>query len=82
MLSIEFDFPWDNSRRICKIVDVSKGSGGYQVLIDNYYNGEIRKIGGEWVGYLNQRSDLTSDDVQFIGGLIDTAIVARYLPEQ
>jgi hypothetical protein len=71
MNTIEFTIPWDNGRKTVKIVDVGSGSGGYQVLMDNYYNGDILFKGNEWVGLLNPKSELSIDDVQFLGSLVD-----------
>lgn len=73
MQGLEFDFPWDNGRRVCTLVDVAQGAGGYHILIDNYYKGNIRKIDGQWVGFLNNWKELCLDDIQFLGGLIDEA---------
>ena len=56
------------------VVNVSSGSGGYQVLIGNYYQGDIfKQPDGAWCGHTNKNSVLTIDDIQAIGELIEAA---------
>jgi len=46
-----------------KLSSNNSGGGGYQILIDNYYHGEIVKADGEWKAHLNDRSFLTGDEI-------------------
>lgn len=56
-----------------KAVKISQphGGGDYQVLINNYLQGTIVKHGDNWIGHLNARSVLTSDDIAILGEMID-----------
>jgi hypothetical protein len=68
MDSIEFDAPFGDKTRHVKLSSNS-GGDGYQILIDNYYHGVIRKVNGQWRAHLNDKSELTGDD---IAALIET----------
>ena len=61
MNSIEFDAPFGDKPRHIKLS--SDNTGGYQILIDNYYHGKIIKVNGEWRAHLNDKSDLTGDNI-------------------
>jgi len=43
----------------------------WQVFTANYYEGILVKRNGEWFGNLNSKSELTVDDVQILGAIID-----------
>jgi hypothetical protein len=43
MKTIEFEAQFGNKNTHIKLVSNDHGGGGYQVLIDNYYHGEIVK---------------------------------------
>jgi hypothetical protein len=73
MESIEFDANYGGVIKKVKINDVHKGSGGYQILIDNYYQGDIFFKDGQWKAQLNAKSQLTSDDILILGEKIEEA---------
>jgi hypothetical protein len=58
-----------------KLVDISlvKGASGisYHILIDNYSQGSIDLVGGEWVPHLNSNAILTGDDVTVIISMLE-----------
>jgi hypothetical protein len=57
------------------------GSGdGYHVYIDKLYNGTVVKIRGEWVGHLNENSDLITADFEILGDIIDAHLGGYLLP--
>jgi hypothetical protein len=70
MQPIEFH---DTTGRHIKLIQPS-GAEGWQIMIDNFYNGILFKRNGEWVAYLAPGSDLTADDVQVLGERIDENI--------
>ena len=71
MVSIEFDAAYGNDRKMVVIRQLSGSGNIYQVFIGNYYDGMLVKLNGEWVAHLNLKSDLTSDDIQLLGDIID-----------
>ena len=66
---------------ITKEIEVSEvfgnWNGGCYVYIDRYYNGKITLIDGEWRPNLHPECELTMDDVQILGTLIDDAPAGR-----
>jgi hypothetical protein len=62
--SIEFDAPFGDKTRHIKLS--ANGTGGYQILIDKYYHGEIVKVNGEWKAHLNGKSFLTGDEITIL----------------
>ena len=50
------------------------GDISYQVHINNYFQGTVKKQGGEWKAHLNQKSQLTIDDIQIIGDIIEVNV--------
>jgi hypothetical protein len=71
MVSIEFDAAYGNDRKMVVIRQLSGSGKIYQVFIGNYYEGTIVKLNGEWAAHLNLKSDLTADDIQLLGDIID-----------
>lgn len=71
MVGIEFDAAYGNDRKMVVIRQLSGLGNIYQVFIGNYYEGTIVKLNGEWVAHLNLKSDLTADDIQLLGDIID-----------
>lgn len=72
MNAIEFTATFGRVRKTVKLREPSGGAGGYQLFIDDFYQGMIVKIKGEWVGHLNPASQLTGDDIMAIGEIIDS----------
>ena len=73
MKDIEFMAAFGDDRKRVRISRPQGSSSGYQVFIANYYQGIIVKLNNEWVGHLNARSELTSDDILILGDIIDNA---------
>ncbi|ASU34433.1 hypothetical protein [Mucilaginibacter xinganensis] len=70
MERISFSASFGDEIKQVTIIDVNKGSGGYQLLIDKYYYGDIIKVNGEW--HLHSSTNLlTLDDIQAIGEIIE-----------
>ena len=57
---------------IGRLVMVNPNSKGdnYHIFIDNDYQGNVVKQKGQWVGNLEQNSDLTIDEVYLLGHII------------
>lgn len=72
-MTLEFTGNFGGISKTVKIMQ-PHGGGDYQVLIDNYLQGTIAKRGDEWVGHLNYRSVLTSDDIAILGEMIDAKL--------
>lgn len=59
---------------VIKTVTISQplGAGGiFYITIDNYHHGQMWKRNNEWVGYMADKSELTAEDVQILGEMID-----------
>jgi hypothetical protein len=70
MKEIEFDASFGNKIKKVKLSSNIGGSDGWQVSIDNYYQGTIFFKDGMWKAHLNNRSILTSDDILILGEMI------------
>lgn len=64
---------YEYKTQIGHLVLVSPNSRGdnYHVFIDNDYQGNVVKLQGQWVGNLDQSSDLTIDEVIILGRIIE-----------
>jgi hypothetical protein len=49
-------------------------AGYFDVLIDNYYRGQIFFRDGAWQANLSRNSDLTIDDIQILGAEMEQAV--------
>lgn len=74
---MEFTAYFGDEQKTVRISHVNTGSGGYQVLIDNYYYGDLIKRNGEWI-LLSNTNKLTMDDIQALGEMIDSSIGTGY----
>lgn len=70
MKDIELLCPFGDDRKKVYISHNQAGSGGYQLLIDSYYQGDLVKKNGAWL-LLSNTNNLTADDIQILGELID-----------
>jgi len=43
----------------------------YQIFIDNYYHGYLKKRNGIWVGLLSPHSWLQAEDISLLGEWLD-----------
>jgi len=50
------------------------GTNRYDVFIDNDYTGNVSKLKGYWIGDLNYGNDLTIEELQQLGKIIETRI--------
>lgn len=71
MGKIEFHASYGEIKKPVEICEPNGAGGHYQILIDHYYHGIITKRKGEWVAFLNSKSELTGDDISIIADLID-----------
>lgn len=64
---------YEYKTQIGHLVLVSPNSkcDNYHVFIDNDYQGNVVKLQGQWVGNLDQHSDLTIDEVMILGRIIE-----------
>lgn len=49
----------------------SGGAGGYQIVIDRMYHGMLVKLSDVWVGHLNRAGDITPEEIEILGDIID-----------
>lgn len=73
MKTVEFEAVYGDETKKVQLTAPSGGEG-VQVIIDNYYQGMLFKRQGKWVGYFNEDSNLTADDVQILGEMIDNSL--------
>lgn len=66
MKKVIFDVPWGDRNATVEISQVVAGSGGYHIYIDRYYNGQMVYRNNEWVAQLNEKSELSLEDIQVI----------------
>lgn len=71
MKTIELSVPFGNEYKSVKIIENSMGGGNYQIMIDNYYQGDVVKIRGKWQAHLNNKSELTIDDIQLLSEIVE-----------
>jgi len=62
----------DSDNRLVRLSAPIGGSNSYHVYIDNYYQGNLVFLNGEWVGHVNN-NDLTTEDIQILGELISNS---------
>lgn len=53
-----------------KTVEIREGQGGWQVFLDNYYQGSVHLIDGELIMAPSRASGLQGDDIGVILGVI------------
>jgi hypothetical protein len=70
MKTIEFYGCWGNQTKKVHI-SIPTGGEGCQIIVDNFYHGILIKRKQHWVGYLNNNSELTSEDILILGDIID-----------
>ena len=70
MKTIEFFGWWGDTKKKVHIC-IPTGGEGFQIIVDNLYHGIILKRKGQWQGYFNGNSELTSDDILILGEIIE-----------
>ena len=74
MMKIEFETPFGDETKKIKLVSNDYGGGGYQILINNYYDGEIFWRDGTWQAHLSPKTILTGDDITILGEIIERGV--------
>lgn len=72
MKDIEFTATFGDQPKKVKLVAQAASAGHYDVHINDYRQGSIVKQKDGWVGYLNEKSILTADDILILGEMIDS----------
>lgn len=57
-----------------KVVHPDTGGNNYHVFINNHYRGNIINFKGHWVADVGDSTDLSIDEVQAVGKIIDAGI--------
>jgi len=68
---IEFEIIIGDQAKHVRLSIPNGAGGGYHVYVDKYYYGKVIKRNGQWIGLMNTKSDLTTDDIQEIGEIIE-----------
>lgn len=71
MKQLDFTATYGDEKKNVKITEPNGTGGGFQVFIDDYYQGMLMKLNNEWVGHLNDKSQLSPDDISALGDIID-----------
>lgn len=71
MIPIEFTATFGHVQKTVRLTQPLGGSGGYHLYIDGFYQGEIVKVQGEWVGHLGREPVITGDDIGVLGEIIE-----------
>lgn len=66
MKSIEVPFTVGAKQCILKLSQPLGAGGGYQISVDNWYQGQVVKTLHGWRVYLNSNSELSPEDCQVI----------------
>ncbi|MDM8176837.1 hypothetical protein QT327_21220 [Olivibacter sp. 47] len=72
MEEIKIEAAFGEETKLITLSIPSGTSGHYAIMVDKYYNGTLEKRGTEWIGHLNQLSELTSDDIYIMGEILDS----------
>ena len=54
-----------------KVVHPGDGGDNYHIFIDNDYKGNVIKLRTHWVADIGDSCDLSADEVQAVGKIID-----------
>lgn len=71
MTSIEFIATFGHIRKTVRLSQPMGGAGGYQLYIDDFYQGMIAYLDGEWVGHLGREPVITGNDIRVLGEIIE-----------
>ena len=71
MKTIEFNAQIGDVIKKVKVSSNEYGAGGWQILIDDYYHGDVFYKDGGWRAHLNAKSFLTGDDINILGEMIE-----------
>jgi len=69
--TIEFIAQFGEKKVKVILSQVFRGAEGWSMNIGGYYDGMSFYRDGSWQAHLNDKSDLTSDDITAMGELID-----------
>lgn len=70
MLEIEFTANLEGEKKNVRLLSPD-GGDSYHVYINNYYQGTIVKLKGQWIGHMNERCKFTERQILKLGGIID-----------
>lgn len=78
-MDIEFEAPFGNEIRKIKLTSNDYGGNYWQIYINKYYHGQMYYRDGMWRAWLNEMSELTTDDITVAGERIDTSVNKKTL---
>ena len=68
----DFAFTISVSKTPKRVVIFQPNGGGlYFLFMDNYYQGTMVNLNGSWIGNLNIKSELTGDNIEVLGKMIE-----------
>ena len=74
--NIEFKASYgDEDRNV--IISAPNGAhgGGFNILVNNYLYGRLFKRNGIWVGFFNEGTDVTGEDITILGEIIERKVL-------
>jgi hypothetical protein len=68
---MKFETPWQagDQRRTLTVSMVSGAGMQFYVFLDMYFQGQVLRRNGQWVGYFNNNL-FTAEDVEILGEMI------------
>jgi len=73
--NIEFKASYgDEDRNVIITAPNDAHGGGFNILVDNYLYDRLFKRNDIWVGFFNEGTDVTDEDVSILGEMIDREI--------
>jgi len=66
MNEIELTVVFQNQRKTLKLSAPGGGTNGYQIIIEDYYHGQVCKMADGWHVYANDNSWLSEEDKEAI----------------
>jgi len=71
MHTIQFIAAFGNEDKSVNLTAHSGNSGGYHLYIDKYFRGQMFYRNERWVFFGNMEKELTFEDVEILGQIID-----------
>jgi len=72
--NIVFEGAYGSESRRVEIYTPNGGGGGYHIMTGGTYDGWIDFRDGRWMGYFNERSEITGADISILGDIVSEAL--------
>lgn len=74
MANIEFTALFGDEARKVVLTQAAGAAGYYQIMIGNYYHGQIIYQDAQWRVHLNRGSELNSDDCLILIEIVESSL--------